>query len=151
MAHLLTEGQNAPEFTLPGSDGKDHSLSDYKGKSVILYFYPKDNTPGCSIEAKGFTATHEEYQNVNAVVLGVSRDSLASHDAFIDRLSIPFVLLSDEEGKTAAAYDVLKDGSQSFQRSTFLIDEEGNLRKIYDKVKPDNHAEEILEELKAKK
>lgn len=148
MAHLLKEGQKAPDFTLPGSDGKDHRLSDYQGKSVILYFYPKDNTPGCNIEAKGFTNTHEEYHNLNAVVLGVSRDSLASHDKFIDKLGIPFVLLSDEEGKTAEAYDAVTGITKGFKRSTFLIDEEGKVRRIYEKVKPDNHAEEILEELR---
>lgn len=151
MSHLLKEGQKAPEFTLPGSDGKEHRLADYAGKSVILYFYPKDNTPGCTVEARGFTESHAAYQNVNAVVLGVSRDSLASHDKFTDKLDIPFVLLSDEEGQTAEAYGVLKEGSKSFQRSTFLIDETGHIRKIYDKVKPERHAEEILEELAARK
>lgn len=147
MSHL-EEGKKAPEFTLPGSDGKEHSLSDYKGKSVILYFYPKDDTPGCTIEAKGFSNAHEEYQEANAVVLGVSRDSLASHDKFIDKLGIPFVLLSDENGRTAEDYHAVKDGSTSFQRKTYLIDAEGNLKKIYDKVKPDDHAAEILEELR---
>ncbi len=144
----------APDFTLTGSDKKKHSLGDYKGKKVILYFYPKDHTPGCTIEAKKFRDEYESYQNLNALILGVSRDSLESHDQFVEDLDLPFTLLSDTEEKVSTLYDVFKekekDGKivKGIQRSTFIIDEDGILIYENRNVVPDNHAKEIAEFLK---
>ncbi len=155
MEKFSFEGKAAPDFTLPGSDGKDHSLKDYKGKKVILYFYPKDNTPGCTREAIAFKENTEALEKSNAVIIGISRDSIASHDRFIQKFDLPFVLLSDENSKACELYGVLKEknmfGKKSIgiERSTFIIDEKGILIKEYRKVKVDPHIGEILEFLKA--
>ena len=147
----------ASDFTLMGSDKKEHSLRDYKGKKVILYFYPKDNTPGCTTEACSFRDNFESLKDFNATVIGVSRDSLSSHDKFIEKLDIPFILLSDEESKVCTLYDVLKEknmyGKKSIgiQRSTFIIDEEGKIIYENRKVKADGHSEEVLAFLKENK
>ncbi len=141
--------EKAPDFTLRGSDKKDHSLEDYKGKKVILYFYPKDHTPGCTIEAKKFRDEYESYKNLNAVILGVSRDSIESHDQFIEDLDLPFILLSDNEEKVSSLYDVFKekekDGKKvmGIQRSTFIIDEDGMLIYENRNVDPGPHAKEV--------
>ncbi|MFH5837049.1 peroxiredoxin [Proteiniclasticum sp. C24MP] len=146
--------EKAPDFTLMGSDNKKHSLSDYKGRKVILYFYPRDNTPGCTLEAESFRDHNEAIRDENAVIIGVSRDSLASHDKFITKLDLPFVLLSDEDSEASALYDVLTEknmyGKKSIgiQRSTFIIDEEGIVIYENRKVKAEGHAEEIIEFLK---
>lgn len=150
---MLKLHEPAPDFTLMGSDQKEHSLKDYKGKKVILYFYPRDNTPGCTLEAESFRDLHDTYVTKNAVVLGVSRDSLGSHDKFVEKLGLPFVLLSDEESVVCTLYDVLKEknmyGKKSIgiQRSTFIIDEEGLLVYENRKVKAEGHGEEIHEVL----
>lgn len=149
--------EKAPDFKLMGSDGKEHSLSDYRGKKVILYFYPRDNTPGCTLEAESFRDHNDDLLKENAVILGVSRDSLDSHDKFIEKLGLPFVLLADEDSTVCTLYDVLKEknmyGKKSIgiARSTFIIDEEGIVIYENRKVKAEGHGEEIrdfLQELK---
>lgn len=152
---MVKLNEKAPDFTLMGSDGKEHSLSEYLGKKVILYFYPRDNTPGCTLEAESFRDNHEEYQKVNAVVLGISRDTLDSHDKFIDKLGLPFVLLSDADSTVCTLYDVLKEknmyGKKSIgiARSTFIIDEKGTIIYENRKVKAEGHGEEIRDFLKS--
>lgn len=139
-----------PNFTLPGSDKKDHSLSDYYGKKVILYFYPRDNTPGCSTEACDFRDNYTEFLDLNAVVIGISRDSLKSHDKFIDKFNLPFILLSDESEEVCNLFEVIKEknmyGKKVFgiERSTFIIDEKGILIKEYRKVKVKDHINSII-------
>ncbi|MCR6515459.1 peroxiredoxin [Clostridium sp. LY3-2] len=146
----LKVGMIAPEFKLMGSDNKEHSLKDYKGKRVILYFYPKDNTPGCSLEAQDFKNHYESFIDNNTVVLGVSRDNLKSHEKFINKYDLPFVLLSDEDEVVCRLYDVLKEknmfGKKVFgiERSTFVVDEEGKIIDIYRKVKVKGHVESLL-------
>ncbi|HSR03925.1 MAG TPA: peroxiredoxin [Proteiniclasticum sp.] len=153
---LVTINEKAPDFTLMGSDNKEHSLKDYLGKKVILYFYPRDNTAGCTLEAESFRDQSETLQGENAVIIGVSRDSLDSHEKFITKLNLPFVLLSDEDSKVCTLYDVLKEknmyGKKSIgiARSTFIIDEEGIVIYENRKVKAESHAEEIVEFLKDK-
>lgn len=151
---LLKIGDSAPDFSLQGSDYNEHKLSNYKGKKVVLYFYPKDNTPGCSTEACDFRDSFANIQDLNAVVLGVSRDSLSSHDKFITKLGLPFVLLSDTTEKVCKLYDVIKEKNMygrkalGIERSTFIIDEEGKLIKELRKVKVKGHINEVLEILK---
>lgn len=150
---ILTEGMLAPDFTLMGSDQKEHRLSDYLGKKVILYFYPKDNTPGCSREAEAFRDHFNTFADANTVILGISRDTLASHDKFIAKYNLPFVLLSDRTEEVCKLYDVLKEKNMcgrigiGIERSTFMIDEKGILTKIYRKVKVAGHVEAIACEL----
>ena len=138
---ILEVGMKAPDFVLMGSDNKEHRLSDYLGKKVILYFYPKDNTPGCSKEAEAFRDNFEHFSKENAVILGVSRDTLTAHAKFIAKYDLPFVLLSDKEEVVCKLYDVLKEKTMcgrtgiGMERSTFVIDEQGMLTKIYRKVK----------------
>ena len=146
-------GNLAPDFTLMGSDGKEHKLSDYKGKKVVLYFYPKDNTPGCTTEACDFRDNINEITNLNAVVLGISKDNLNSHNKFIEKFNLPFILLSDEDKVVCNLYDVIKEKNMygkkvlGIERSTFIIDEEGNLIKEFRKVKVKGHIEEVLNSL----
>lgn len=143
-----------PNFSLTGSDKKEHSLSEYKGKKVILYFYPRDNTPGCSTEACDFRDNNTIISNMNAVVIGVSRDSLKSHDKFIEKFNLPFLLLSDEDETLCNLFGVIKEKNMygkkvmGIERSTFLINEEGVLVKEYRKVKVKGHIDTILEDLK---
>lgn len=150
----IDEGLLAPDFTLPGSDGNEHTLSNYKGKKVILYFYPKDNTPACSKEAESFRDNHNDLLNLNAIVFGISRDPLASHDKFITKFNLPFILLSDSQEEVCKLYDVLKEknlyGKKSIgiERSTFIIDGEGKIERIYRKVKVPGHVANIVEYLK---
>lgn len=150
----LKEGIKAPDFKLMGSDNKEHSLSDYLGKKVIVYFYPKDNTPGCTIEANDFSANIERIKELNAVVLGISRDSLSSHKNFCNKYSLAFTLLSDEDQNVCRMYDVIKEKNMygkkiiGIERSTFIIDEKGIIKKILRKVKVDGHVENIIDELK---
>lgn len=146
---ILEEGMKAPDFALVGSDKKEHKLSDYLNKKVILYFYPKDNTPGCSQEAQDFKNALDDFDTQNAVILGVSRDSLTSHDKFIAKYELPFILLSDEKEEVCNLYGVLKEknmfGKKSIgiERSTFVIDENGIISKIYRKVKVTGHIEQL--------
>ncbi|MFL0270298.1 thioredoxin-dependent thiol peroxidase [Candidatus Clostridium radicumherbarum] len=149
----LKEGIKAPDFKLMGSDDKEHSLSDYLGKKVIVYFYPKDNTPGCTIEANDFSDNIEKIKELNAVVLGISRDSLSSHKKFCNKYSLAFTLLSDEDENVCKIYDVIKEKNMygkktiGIERSTFIIDEQGIIKKIFRKVKVNEHVENIIKEL----
>lgn len=150
------EGTKAPQFSLPASDAKTVSLSDFKGKQrVILYFYPKDDTPGCTVEACGFRDQIKQFAQKDAVVLGVSPDNTASHNKFIDKFKLPFILLSDETKKVCEAYGVWVEKSMygkkymGVARTTFIIAKDGTIEKVYEKVKPDGHTAEVLEYLKA--
>jgi peroxiredoxin Q/BCP len=154
MASELEVGAKAPEFTLPDQDGKPVSLSDLKGKQVVLYFYPKDDTPGCTKEACDFRDSQARIKNAGAVVIGVSPDGAASHQKFIGKYSLPFALLTDEEHATAKVYGVYKQKHMygkkywGIERSTFVIDATGRLKAIFRKVKVDGHADEVLAALK---
>lgn len=146
-------GNSAPDFALMGSDGKEHKLTDYRGKKVILYFYPKDNTPGCTTEACDFRDNINQINNLNSVVLGISKDNLSSHNKFIEKFNLPFVLLSDEDKVVCELYDVIKEKNMygkkvlGIERSTFIIDENGKLIKEFRKVKVKGHIEEVLSSL----
>lgn len=143
----------APDFTLADQEGKDVTLSDYLGKKVVLYFYPKDNTPGCTRQACAFAAAYEEFKNKNIQVIGISKDSAASHKKFAEKYGLPFILLSDPELIAIRAYGVWQEKklygkvSMGVVRTTFIIDENGNIEKIMPKVKPDTNAREILDAL----
>lgn len=149
----LIPGDLAPEFTLPEADGNFVSLSDFRGKRVILYFYPRDNTPGCTKEACGFRDLYPEYQAREIVILGVSADDATVHQKFASKYQLPFRLLSDEGGKVATiygSYGLKKFMGREFMgvyRHTFIINPEGYIEQIYRKVKPSTHAAEILKEL----
>ena len=149
---MLEIGTKAPEFSLQDQNGEMHSLSDYKGQKVILYFYPKDMTGGCTSQACNFRDLYPQLREKGAVVLGVSKDSVASHKKFEEKYGLPFTLLSDADLSVITAYDVLrqnKDGkpSKSLIRSTYLIDEEGVIVKAFGGVKPKENAAQMLEEL----
>ena len=150
----LKVGIRAPDFTLQDSQGKDVALSNFREKNVILYFYPKDNTKGCTLEAINFRDNYEEIKETDTVILGVSKDSMKSHISFINKYNLPFVLLSDEEGKVCELYGVWKMKKMhsreymGIERTTFLIDKEGNIMKIFPKVKVEGHVEEIMDQLK---
>lgn len=147
---MLEIGMKAPEFTLLDKDGNPVSLSDFLGKKVVLYFYPKDNTPGCSRQACAFAAAYEGFKSRDVVVIGISKDSVASHLKFAQKYDLPFVLLSDPELQAIQAYGVWQEKklygkvSMGVVRTTFIIDEQGNIEKISPKVKPDTNAGEIL-------
>lgn len=150
----LEEGKPAPAFTLPASDGSTVALADYRGKKqVVLYFYPKDNTSGCTKEACAFRDRLSSMERKDAVVLGVSRDSLASHARFIEKFELPFLLLADEDETVCRQYDVLKEKtlygrtSIGIERSTFVIDKQGKIKKVFRKVKVDGHVDDVLEAL----
>lgn len=151
---MLTPNTKAPDFTLLDKDGNRVSLSDFSGKKAVLYFYPRDNTPGCSRQAAAFAAAYEEYQKLGVAVIGISKDSVASHQKFACKYSLPFVLLSDPELEAIQAYDVWKEKklygkvSMGVVRTTYLIDETGMIEKVWEKVKPDQNAGEILAYLK---
>lgn len=142
-----------PDFCLIGSDNNKHKLSDYLGKKVILYFYPRDNTPGCSTEACDFRDNHTNFEDKNTIILGISRDSLKSHNKFIEKFNLPFVLLSDESEEICNLFNVIKEKNMygkkvmGIERSTFIINEEGVLVKEYRKVKVKEHVNTILEDL----
>ena len=150
---MLELQAKAPDFTLSDKDGKQVSLSDFLGKKVILYFYPKDNTPGCTRQACAFAGAYEEFRQKNIEVIGISKDSVASHVKFAEKYHLPFVLLSDPELQAIQAYGVWQEKklygkvSMGVVRTTFIIDEEGKIEKIMPKVKPDTNAAEILAEL----
>ena len=149
---MLEIGTNAPDFTLPDQLGQMHSLSDYRGKKVILYFYPKDNTPGCSKQACGYSANVPQFAEKGAVILGISKDSVASHQKFSDKYQLAFSILSDPERQVIEAYDVWKEKklygkvSMGVVRTTYLIDENGIIIKACDKVKAAEDAEKMLGE-----
>lgn len=151
---MLEAGNKAPDFTLSDKDGKDVSLRDFLGKKVVLYFYPRDNTPGCTRQACAFAAAFEDFKRLGTVVIGVSKDSVASHVKFAEKHSLPFILLSDPDRKAIEAYGVWQEkknygkASMGVVRSTFIIDENGIVEKVMPKVKPDTNAAEILAYLK---
>ena len=150
---MLEIGTKAPDFSLPDQNGEIHSLSDYKGKKVILYFYPKDNTSGCTKQACGFSDRYPQFKEKGAVILGVSKDSVASHKKFEEKYSLPFTILSDTELEVIKAYDVWKEKknygkvSMGVVRTTYLIDEDGIIVKAMDKVKAADNPHEMLEML----
>ena len=150
---MLETGKKAPDFELPDQNGKVHKLSDYKGKKVILYFYPKDNTSGCTRQACGFGERYPQFKEKGAVILGVSKDSVASHKKFEEKYGLPFTLLSDTELDVIKAYDVWKEKknygkvSMGIVRTTYLIDEEGIIIKAMDKVKAADNPQEMLDGL----
>ncbi|WP_407386496.1 thioredoxin-dependent thiol peroxidase [Ruminococcus sp.] len=148
---MLAIGTKAPEFTLPDQNGEMRSLSDYKGQKVILYFYPKDMTSGCTKQACAFSELYPQFREKGAVVLGVSKDSVASHKRFEEKYGLPFVLLSDTERTVIEAYDVWKEkklyGKVSYGvvRTTYLINEDGVIEKAFDKVKAADNPAQMLE------
>lgn len=148
---MLETGTKAPDFTLPDQNGDMHSLSDYLGKKVILYFYPKDNTSGCTKQACGFADRYPQFKEKGAVILGVSKDSVASHKKFETNYGLPFTLLSDTELDVIKAYDVWKEKknygkvSMGVVRTTYLIDEKGYIVKVMDKVKAADNPKDMLE------
>ena len=151
----LTAGQAAPDFTLPASNGENVTLSELRGKKVVLYFYPKDNTPGCTTQACGFRDLHNQFEGADTVILGVSPDPIKSHEKFINKFELPFLLLADEEHAVCEQYGVWKEKNMygkkywGVERTTFLIDCDGNLAKVYPKVKVNGHMDQVLEDAKA--
>ena len=147
---MLEIGMKAPDFTLLNKDGQPVSLSDFAGKKVVLYFYPKDNTPGCTRQACAFAADFEQFKAQDAVVIGISKDSVASHAKFAEKYALPFILLADPDLQAIQAYGVWQEKklygkvSMGVVRSTFIIDEQGCIEKVMPKVKPDTNAAEIL-------
>ncbi len=147
---MIKEKMKAPDFELPDKDGNMVKLSDFMGKKVVLYFYPKDNTPGCTKQACAFAMSYDRYKKNDIVVIGISKDSVASHQKFALKHSLPFILLSDVDLTAIKAYDVWQEKKMCGKvgmgvvRTTFIIDENGNIEKIMPKVKPDTNADEIL-------
>lgn len=143
----------APDFILKDKDGKDVSLSDFLGKKVVVYFYPRDNTPGCTRQACAFGTLYDEFKKKDIVVIGISKDSVASHKKFAEKYNLPFILLSDPERVAIEGYGVWQEKklygkvSMGVVRTTFIVDENGDILKIMPKVKPDTNAEEILKEI----
>ena len=150
---MLEVGTKAPEFSLPDQNGKIHTLAEYAGKKVVLYFYPKDNTPGCTKQACGFSERYPQFMEKGAVVLGVSKDSVASHKKFEEKYNLGFTLLADPELNAIKAYDVWQEKknygkvSMGVVRTTYLIDENGIIVKSFDKVKAAENPEQMLGEL----
>ena len=150
---MLEIGMKAPNFTLKDKNGNDVSLSDFIGKKVVLYFYPKDNTPGCTRQACAFAGAYKQFEAKGVEVIGISKDSVASHVKFAEKYDLPFVLLSDPDRIAIEAYGVWQEkkmyGKVTFGvvRTTFIIDENGNIEKVMPKVKPDTNAADILVEL----
>lgn len=157
MIPTVSEGQRAPDFTLKADNGREVSLSDYQKKGVVLYFYPKDGTPGCTSEATQFRDMIEEFKKEGAVIIGVSKDSVKSHQKFKMKHQLPFTLLSDPDGKVLDLYGVWKKKSMygrtfmGTERTTFLIDEQGIIKKIFRKVKVKGHAQSCLLDLRKTK
>ena len=155
VTEALRIGQAVPNFTLPGSNGQNISLADYRGKKVVIYFYPKDMTPGCTQESCDFRDYHGDFEKYNAVVLGISPDPLKSHAKFIEKHQLPFPLLSDEDHQVAELFGVWqlkKNFGKEYMgivRSTFLIDEEGKLAQEWRSVKVKGHTEEVLAAVKS--
>ena len=150
---MLEEGDKVPSFELQDADGKTVKSSEFKGKKYVVYFYPRDFTPGCTIEADEFSKEYKKFQKIGATIIGISTDSVESHKKFVDKMKIPYVLLSDPESEVSKKFGVW--GKKQFmgreymgiQRSTFLINEKGTIFKIYPSVKPKGHALEVLTEL----
>ena len=153
---MLETGNKAPDFTLPDQDGRTVRLSDFQGSRVVLYFYPKDNTPGCTRQACAFAQNYKGFQDRGVTVIGISMDSAASHQKFAQKYELPFVLLSDQELQVIQAYDVWKEKklygkvSMGVVRTTYIIDEQGVIEKVMPKVKPDTNAADVLAYLDGK-
>lgn len=147
---MLEANTKAPQFTLPDKDGNLVSLSDFRGRTVVLYFYPRDNTPGCSRQASAFAQAFEQFKAQGAVIIGISKDSMVSHQKFAEKYNLPFILLSDPELITMKAYGVWQEkknygkDSMGVVRSTYIIDGDGNIEYAMPKVKPDTNAAEVL-------
>jgi thioredoxin-dependent peroxiredoxin len=141
---VVTEGQPAPDFTLASDSGESVSLESLRGKPVVLYFYPKDDTPGCTRQACGIRDAWSEFQRAGAEVFGISADTQASHERFKSKYSLPFTLLADPEHKLGEPYGVAREGKNSYERSTFVIDANGNIARVLRRVNPDRHADEVL-------
>lgn len=154
MSDTVSLNKKVPDFTLPATGDQELSLSDLKGKNVVLYFYPKDSTPGCTREGQDFRDNHAKFKRQNTVILGISRDSLKAHENFKARQEFPFELLSDKEEAVCKLFDVIKMKNmygkkvRGIERSTFLIDDKGKLRQEWRKVKVDGHVDEVLEAVK---
>lgn len=155
MPEPLCIGKAVPNFTLPATGDKTISLKDLKGQNLVLYFYPKDSTPGCTLEGQGFRDNYSKFKRQNTIVLGVSRDSLKSHENFRDKQQFPFDLISDQEETLCMLFDVIKMKNmygkkvRGIERSTFLIDDKGKLRQEWRKVKVDGHVDDVLAAVKA--
>ena len=141
---MVEEGKPAPDFELESDSGETVRLSDLRGKPVVLYFYPKDDTPGCTRQACGIRDSWGEFQRAGAEVLGISADSQASHERFKSKYSLPFTLLADPERQLGEPYGVAQEGKSSYERSTFVIDADGNVARVLRRVNPDSHADEVL-------
>jgi peroxiredoxin Q/BCP len=154
MSDTVSLGKKVPDFTLPATGDQEITLSDFKGKNVVLYFYPRDSTPGCTREGQDFRDRHTKFKRQNSVILGISRDSLKTHENFKDKQAFPFELLSDKDETVCKLFDVIKMKNmygkkvRGIERSTFLIDDKGKLRQEWRKVKVDGHAEEVLDAVK---
>lgn len=150
---MLIQGTKAPDFTLADKDGRLVTLSSFLGKKVVLYFYPKDNTPGCTRQACAFALAYDAFKSKDIVVIGISKDSTASHQKFAEKYNLPFILISDKELEAIKAYDVWQEKKMCGKvgmgvvRTTYIIDEKGYIEKVMEKVKPDTNAAEILEYL----
>ena len=151
---MLQIGEKAPDFTLPDKDGKEISLKDFLGKKVVIYFYPKDSTPGCTKQACGFSENFKKFEENNVVVLGISKDSQKSHQNFTNKYDLKITLLSDTERQAIESYGVWQEKklygkvSMGIVRTTFIIDEQGNIEKVFDKVKAAENPEQVLQYLK---
>lgn len=154
---MLEVGMKAPEFTLNDKDGNTVSLSDFLGRKVVVYFYPKDSTPGCTHQACAFAAAYEDFKAMDTAVIGISKDSALSHQKFAQKYDLPFILLSDPELQAIQAYGVWQEKklygkvSMGVVRTTYVIDEQGMIEKVMPKVKPDTNAAEILAYLAGEK
>jgi len=152
---VLSAGRIAPEFELLDGEGNIHRLSDYQGQMVVLYFYPKDDTPGCTKEACSFRDAYQDFKDAGVEVIGISPDSEKSHSDFIEKYELPFTLLSDAEHQVCEAYGVWgikKSFGRDYEgvyRTTFVIDPEGKIKRVFENVKPSDHSQEVLEELRA--
>lgn len=142
---MLLKGQIAPPFTLRDKDDKEVSLEDFKGHKVVIYFYPKDDTPGCTKQACAFRDAYAEFAECGATVIGISKDKTESHKSFAEKYSLPFLLLADPSGECINAYDV--KGAFGAARTTYIIDESGLIEKVFEKASPDTNAADILEYL----
>lgn len=147
---MLSANTKAPDFTLPDKDGNPVSLSDFRGRTVVLYFYPRDNTPGCSRQASAFAQSFAEFRARGVVIIGISKDSMTAHQKFAEKYHLPFILLSDAELTVIKAYDVWQEKknygkvSMGVVRSTYIIDADGNIEHVMPRVKPDTNAAEVL-------
>ncbi len=152
---MIEEKMPAPEFTLPDANGNMVSLSDFRGKKIVLYFYPRDNTPGCTRQACAFAADYNKFSEKGVVVIGISKDSETSHQKFAAKFNLPFILLSDTNLDAIQKYGVWQEKklygkvSMGVVRTTFIIDEQGNIEKVMKKVKPDTNAQDILKYLES--